>query len=389
MSESIDTEVKGSPGQVRDTADLLRTLVGPAAGAVGDTLVDARRGAEDSWSSPAGEAFTSRTSELVMPVDQLETFLREAAYGLDHLAGELEHSQRLMEAIRDDAAAAGLTVRGNVIEHPGPPLPEPGPMPVDADTHAAAAHADQMNAYNAQRARLDAFTAAAAEAAEVRSRESAAARSWGELVAKRQQGKVSFVAADLFVSTMQGIVSERGKRHEARSRELLERSRRLAEGTGRISGYEARRAAFEEGRRLRGEAFRHQVARTADVTSSRKLGRLGGPLAVGGFIYDVAVLDKPWHQAAVSGGVGFGASVAAAAAAGAAIGTVIPVPFVGTALGAVVGTGVGIFTSGAVDSLFLDGEQSFGSAVDAGQKAVSDTLDSAEQLSKQLWGAIF
>ena len=57
--------------------------------------------------------------------------------------------------------------------------------------------------------------------------------------------------------------------------------------------------------------------------------------------------------------------------AGAAIGTMIPVPVVGTAVGALVGAGVGIFTSGMVDNLFEGG--SVGDALGAGWDAVEDT----------------
>lgn len=112
-------------------------------------------------------------------------------------------------------------------------------------------------------------------------------------------------------------------------------------------------------------------------------------MAVGAVAYDVAVLDKPWHQAVVSGGAGFGASVAAGAATGALIGSIVPVPLVGTVFGAAVGTGIGIWTSGAVDSLFEDSDRSFASAYDAGRDALGDTWQSASNTGKFVWNALF
>jgi hypothetical protein len=59
-------------------------------------------------------------------------------------------------------------------------------------------------------------------------------------------------------------------------------------------------------------------------------------------------------------------------ATGAVVGSFVPIPGVGTAAGAVIGAGVGIFTSGAIDSLFENGPD-VGAAAEAGWDAVADT----------------
>ena len=69
-----------------------------------------------------------------------------------------------------------------------------------------------------------------------------------------------------------------------------------------------------------------------------------------------------------AGAGGFAASVAA----GALIGSFIPVPGVGTAVGALGGAVVGTFTSGAIDSLFENGPD-LGTALGRGGEAVVDT----------------
>ena len=73
-------------------------------------------------------------------------------------------------------------------------------------------------------------------------------------------------------------------------------------------------------------------------------------------------------MAAAAGAGGFAASVAA----GAVIGSFIPVPGVGTAVGALGGAVVGTFTSGAIDSLFENGLD-VGDALGRGKEAVTDT----------------
>jgi len=83
--------------------------------------------------------------------------------------------------------------------------------------------------------------------------------------------------------------------------------------------------------------------------------------------------------------VGFGASVAA----GAAIGTLIPVPVVGTAVGAVGGAAVGVFASGAVDSLWQNGLGDVGGAIEAGMDAVGNAGQAAGGLAEDAWNAIF
>ena len=385
MTHSIDTEVRGQPGELRDSAEKLRGYVTPVVATLGDTLVAARRGAEDTWSSPAGEAFNTRMSDLIDPVDQLETYLGEAASGLDLLAGELEQSQRSMEAIRSDAAAAGLAVNGFVIEDPGPPLRDPGPVPTDADTHAAAAHADQTAAYNTQRARLDAYTAAASEAAEVRSKEAHAARSWSEIVAKKQKLRLAFTGADFAVTGgAAGAIEGRGHFHRQRAKRLIDQSRALGQVRAPLPRFDSRQELSQKRYDLHRRAYDHQQQyRAANKLGPKVALRGSSALAALGAGYDVVVLDRPWHEAAISGGASFGASVAA----GALVGSMIPVPIVGTVAGAGVGAVAGIFASGSVDRMLEGGGPA--AAFDAGIAAVGDAGSSTWNATTSAWNALF
>lgn len=116
--------------------------------------------------------------------------------------------------------------------------------------------------------------------------------------------------------------------------------------------------------------------------------KVGGALAAAGVVYDIAN-GKDVDQAIVSGAAGFGASVLAGAGAGALIGSAIPIPGVGTIGGALVGATVGIFTSGAVDSLYQNGIGSPGDAITDGATAVADTGKAIGGFAKGAWDAIF
>jgi len=112
--------------------------------------------------------------------------------------------------------------------------------------------------------------------------------------------------------------------------------------------------------------------------------KAGGAITLAGIAYDIHN-GKPVDQAIVSGGVGFGASVAA----GAVIGSVIPVPVVGTAVGALGGAVVGIFASGAVDSLYKNGIGDVGDAVKDGVSAVGDVAGAGKNVISDAWHSLF
>lgn len=108
-------------------------------------------------------------------------------------------------------------------------------------------------------------------------------------------------------------------------------------------------------------------AKAAEKTGGRVGLKIGGALAVAGVVYDIVATDKDPVQATVSGAAGFGASVAMGAGVGAVIGGPI-----GVGVGAVAGAVVGVFTSGMVDSLWENGVDNVGNAINDGFEAVED-----------------
>ena len=382
MSTSINTEVKGEPTEVRALASDLRRSAEPVLSRAADSLVCARRDAEDAWRSPAGEAFSSIVHQTILPTDGLAEFLRHAADGLDLLAGEVEEAQRQMEEVRLEAAGAGLTVTGQLIEHPGPPALDPGPLPADADSSAIAEHDRLTEAYDAQNRKIDAFTRAAGHVSEIRSKEANAASAWSNLVGDKQNRTLGFTAVGFGLDTAQGEAKLRGRKHLARAHELSGLAKTMRSARPSLTNLDERLALSRATRAIIGDAADAQKAWRSSTRLGQTMGRAGGALAVGGIAYDIPVLDRPWHQAVISGGAGFGASVAA----GALVGTAFPVPVVGTAIGAAAGAAAGIYASGVVDDLFDGGGRG---AFKAGLDTLKHDGDLLGNVALSTWKKLF
>ena len=80
---------------------------------------DARRNADASWQSDAGDEFSARMSKGRDQVEDLEKAAKTMADDLDDFAEKLRRCQDEMRDIRSDASGAGLSVFGFLIQDPG------------------------------------------------------------------------------------------------------------------------------------------------------------------------------------------------------------------------------------------------------------------------------
>ncbi|MUM19942.1 hypothetical protein FZI91_00125 [Mycobacterium sp. CBMA271] len=385
----IDTKVEGSPDGVRSTAAWLRNTLGGQISNATDKIVDARNTADAGWHGDSGDAFVKRMTSGSTKADGLETAAADSARAFDNYAAEIQRTQSDMQRVRDDATAAGLTVDGSVIQEPGPAPPAPGTPPSgDAATpQAVAAYNDAVAASDHHAKLVTAYNTAMTNADAARKIEKLATDTlnnvWADI-----KGKWFFVAGDL-------INGAAGALAAAHSSTLLKHSKFLADESAKYLDLAKNAPPGTPAAAIYRDFDTSKVlAQTADdaakagASAEARAGRIGlkvgGVLAVGGIVYDIAN-GKDVDQAIVSGGVGFGASVLA----GAAIGTAIPVPIVGTAVGAVGGAVVGIFASGAVDSLYQNGISGIGDAIGDGADAVADTGKAIGGLAKSAWDAVF
>ncbi|MBB4853576.1 uncharacterized protein YukE [Mycobacteroides chelonae] len=383
----IDTKIEGSPEEVRTAAVWLRdTLGGHISNAV-DQIVNARNAARAGWQGDSGDAFAARMASGSAKADGLETAARDSARAFDNYAAEIQQAQSDMQRVRDDATAAGLTLNDFFIQEPGPAPPAPGSPPSGeaATPQAVCAYSDAVAASDRHAKLVEAYNTAMTNAEFARKIEKLATDTlnnvWADITSKW-----FFVVGDLIngaAGTLAAAYSSTLLRHSQfladESARFLDLARNAPPGTAAATMYQdvymSRALAADDIAR---------AGTSVEVRADRIGMKAGGALAVGGVVYDIAH-GKDVEQAIVSGGVGFGASVLA----GAAIGTAIPVPIVGTAAGAVGGAVVGIFTSGAVDSLYQNGIVGIGDAIGDGADAVADTGKAIGGLAKGAWDAVF
>lgn len=386
---SIDTKIAGRPESVRSMSHWLRDSLTKGVSDAATQIYNSRNSADAGWQGPASEAFSVRMTTAARKTEELSAAVSAAAQHIDTYAAELQRAQDDIRAVRERAAAAGLTVNGDVIEDPGPGPAAPGEAPtgaaatpeaVAAHTNAAAtsaAHADKVTAYNTAKTDSDAARHIAKLGADTLK------NVWTDITQKWfiVVGDLTNGAAGTLAAKHSSILGKHAKFLAEESASLIESARTAPAGTSASQIYRD----FDMGRAAAYQADDvATAAKNVDGNSAKWGLRAGGALAVAGVAYDIAN-GKPAMQAVVSGGVGFGASVAA----GAAIGTMIPVPVVGTAVGAVGGAVVGVFASGAVDSLWQNGVGDVGGAIEDGAEAVGNAGEAVGGLAEGAWDAVF
>ncbi|MGW5454948.1 hypothetical protein [Nocardia sp. NPDC003979] len=357
---TVNTKIDGDPASLRAVAGWLRDTLANQLDMSATDLNSVRMLAESGWDGEAGDAFTVKARGAFTKTDGLADEVRTYAAHFDSLAGDIQTAQTDMDNIRRDAAAAGLTVRERVVEKPSDDDP------------------DMIAAYNT----------AALAADVVRERETFWGNTW-----KNMQNDIKdkwfLVVGDLVgggaaaraVLNSSMLRSTAAQASSDALKALIE-AKNAPAGTPRETIYRDMDWSREQMQNAGKALDDAEKAKANGKTIGLKV---GGALAVAGIAYDIHN-GKPVEQAVVSGTAGFAASVAV----GAAVGSIVPGPgtAVGALAGAVVGAGAGIFTSGAVDSLYTDG-LSVGGAVNGGIDALEATGDAIGSGVSKAWNAIF
>lgn len=385
----IDTKIEGNPESVRGVAHWLRGSLGTCVADAASMIYNARNAADAGWQGDAGEAFRVKMTDGAKKTDNLATAASDCAQQFDDYAVELQRALADMGRVRETAAAAGLVVRGDIIEDPGPPPPSPGPAPSGsaATPEAVAAHNDAATAAASHANLVEAYNSAnhGANAARIVARLAADTLKnvWSDVTSKWFVviGDLANGAAGTLAAKHSSILTKQSKFLSDDAAKFLERAKTAPAGSPASQIYKdfdaSRAAAYSADDAAK-------AAAKTEATAGRIALKVGGAFAVAGVVYDI-MNGKPVEQAVVSGGVGFGASVAA----GALIGSAIPVPVLGTAAGALGGAVVGVFASGMVDSLYQNGIGAVGDAIEEGAKAVGDAGAAVGDLAEDAWDAVF
>ncbi|MCP3423056.1 hypothetical protein [Nocardioides pinisoli] len=403
---SVDTEIQGSPTAIEGAAHWLRSSLATELADAADRANDARRSADGSWNSEAGDEFVGVMARARGKIDDLEGAVRTMADDLDKFAGKLRRAQEQMGDVRTEARGADLTVNGFVVEDPGagPVRPPDGFEGTPAEVDA---HNGRVAAYDAHQDKIRAYSAASAEASRIDRYYATACRDLQDQYTPGQHAAWLLTVGDILGDVAAGaigvdIASKKSNLH-GRAQGLLDEATRMIDDlqahperylkrkwfffqTLDEARLEADRLAIA-GKLDEAQDLLDQSRRLDDARAPRYLGRFGrvlGPIGFGLGVFNDYQEGESTTQVAVSQGVstglgvaaGIGASAASGAAVGAMFGSVVP--GVGTAVGAVVGTAVGagvaIFADGAIDSLFENGPD-VGQAWDEGVDALADTGD--------------
>lgn len=354
---SIDTHIDGDPESVRQVARFLRDRLAPAVDESADTVFAARNRIDGAWDGPASEVAVLKLTFGAEGALKMSAAARDHAQQIDNFADGLQKALDMMAGARRDAAAAGLTVVGDVIGG-------------TSSGNLAAAYGHAFDA-------TDAARTVEREAAQ------ALIGVWTNPLVDWLFLATELVdAAALSVVDIQAwALNDKSAWLVSESNRYIDLARNAPEGTPASVVYRDWDYASTTAARA------VDVAETAEdlLTKAERISsRVGGGLAVAGVAWDI-YNGKPADQAIVSAGASFATSVAA----GAAIGTLIPAPVLGTVVGAGVGAVVGIFTSGAVDTLYEDGIGSAGDAVVDGWDALYDTGASIGDLATGAWDVFF
>lgn len=356
---SIDTRIEGDPDSVRATAGWLRDEFAVMIDATADTMYSSRNNMDSAWDGPTSELACTKMTGAAQRVVDMAAAARTCAAAIDEFAAALRSAQDRMATVRSDAIAGDLTVAGEVILRPT------SPTPGQRAAYEAALHAAEA---------VDQLVVLAGETVK---------NSWIDL-----QKTWFFDMLDLVSAAAEVLAAKRISHLRTLAAGLFEESARLLELARSAPPGTPASLIYRDVDWSRDIAARaRSVSSAADDFESRA-GKffvgLGGALTVAAIAYDIHG-GKPVDQAIVSGGMSFGASILA----GAALGTLIPVPVAGTVVGAAGGILVGIFTSGAVDTLYSEGLGSVGEAISDGASAVADTGIAIGELATGVFDALF
>ncbi|MGH3412234.1 MAG: hypothetical protein ACRDPH_04045 [Marmoricola sp.] len=383
MSAGLDTEVKGDPASVERAATWLRATVGPQVENAATALSSVRRDAEGDWGGEAGPAFASQMAKGFTKADELDTQLKSEARHYETFASRLREAQNDMADVRNLASGAGLTVAGYTIQNPGPGPARPPDLTGPVTPQELESHNNVVRAYNAHQDLIRAWNRAVTDAGHARDDHE---RACNELEADAVAlailsfsdigGRAAAKALD--VKNVR-ILRQTAKTFE---NEYQDVRGRMSETDYREYGEKAKDAYGRDADHLDRARTLSQDAGAAadDAEALNKFEGLGkgvsGALLGLGIAWDIHSGESAPEAVttdvggyAVGDVVGTFATIGADAAVGAAMGSEVPV--VGNVVGGVVGAGVGIFTTGALKSLWEG--SSLGDAGQAGLDMLKDT----------------
>ncbi len=337
---SLLTEIEGDPAQIESAATYLRTSTARGARSLADRAAAQRSRLREGWQGEAGEAFGDRARILIRAADDVGESAVRAATGLEALAAALRTTQTGLHQLRGEAAEAGLVVTATTIESA-----EASPI---GGVGSPTVFGELGYTYRALAARHEQI---------MRTWETAldeAARSVSE-----DQDTLGFVTANLisaaYTTYLVGLNSHILKGQAAWFTDEARRLRWLADEHVRLARQGRLRLDYghyddlmDRMRQAEAEAKVAEAGSKEIPPFVRRFSTSVNVVGAGYGVYADIQDGESTTQAVASQTVG----LVGAITTGSVVGTAVPIPVVGTALGALAGLGIGLTADWAVDRVF-------------------------------------
>lgn len=382
---TLTTVIPGDPAELTVVATWLRGSLGGALDGSELTLQSARQD-DGGWDGTAGDAFRTRMSTAYTHAANLNDALVTATTAIDTFALALTTAQSDAAAVREAAAAAGLTLTTTGIRAPAI-WPIPAPPPPGSSAASAQSYYLAQDARSDNVAHWQAYAAASVELARITRTLAGAAEALDDVRADVEVVKVP-VASLLSTALVDGVAGTTAPLVAGPAGRLLTAAATIESNT-RLPGASLHPRLFykdlDDASRLRARADALPDRSSTVLKTGRAVSVGVGVAFAGVSVWMDLRAGESKTQATVSNFAGLTASIAAGGLVGGGIGTLIPVPVVGTVVGygvgALTGAVVGIYTSGFVDSLFENGPD-VGAALAQGWQDLQDTGSAAVSLGR-------
>jgi hypothetical protein len=335
----LDTVIKGNPGSLHALAGWFRDTLADEVHTAVTQAFRARTNTESEWTGPAAEAFRHRMNTGGKKADEVSDDAKTGFKFAERAAANLESHQRRMNAVRADAAKAGLTVTAEGIVAPGaaPAKPQAGATPQQVQDHntAAQAHARKVAAYNKAKQDIDKIRD------DLSASEMTLRNALDDLV-----GKAAFNAAAFANDSYIGhAMAKRAQKYRHRQQDIMNRARDYNR-THPSNGTTYRGHGGDMQRQVKTQqGFGHQVKGAAGKTARalRVAPGIGVVIGAGVLWWDLEHGKPPTKaisSAVVSTFAGMGGGAIVGAAVGGTFGNV-PGAIAGGVGGTVIGLGAG------------------------------------------------
>lgn len=341
----IDTTVRGDLGGVTRLADWMRTRLVTEVDEGVNQAYRARSTTEADWEGPAGETFRTRMTTGGKKADDVTENARTGFKLAEEWVRITDKHKRRMEAVRDTARTAGLTVTAQGIVDPGAGPATPTRPAAGATSDQLAQYGTAVSAHADHAKKIAAYRKAVTDIGAIRKDLNVFQRYMQNAiddVASKPHLVATAFANDTLVAKW---AKEKATKLDLRERSIRGRALADARANPHNGAYRGQ-PHTDHGRALRRQSQWAKWAGRAGKGArfASKVPLLGLPLAAGIAAYDIGVNDKSPSKAitgaVLSTGVGVGVGALVGGAIGGSVGNV-PGAIIGGGAGAIAGLGAG------------------------------------------------